>query len=259
MKRRKKSILFPATLATAGLVAGSLVVITSNTNAEDYSAMSTEGVVSALSRDLNISNDTIDESLATKKLIVEVKDENVLKNDPCLINARNLVGNYYRITYDTEKEAGVCYHKLSREDVVERVSLNYIFSATDMPTTESYAMLTAEQLEAYRTTAYEGNSAWGVGSMMLDRYADELASSTNVVRIAVIDSGIRATHENFSENSQYDRLDLSLAKNFVDPDHPTSNYVDDFMHGTAVSGVIAQSTPKNVKIVPIKALDENGQ
>ena len=79
MKRRKKSILFPATLATAGLVAGSLIVISNNTNAENYSAMSDEGLISALSRDLDISSDTVKESLATKTLIVQVKDENVLK------------------------------------------------------------------------------------------------------------------------------------------------------------------------------------
>ena len=259
MKRRKKSILFPATLATAGLVAGSLIVISNNTNAENYSAMSDEGLISALSRDLDISSDTVKESLATKTLIVQVKDENVLKNDPCLISAHNIYGNFYRINYDSDRETGICYHNLSREEAIENVSLNYIFSAGDLPTAQNITGVTADTFSAYRTTTPEGYSAWGVSSMMMDRYADDLKSSSNTIKVAVIDSGIRASHEIFSEDSQYDRLDLSLGINYVDPNNPTSNYADDYFHGTAVAGVIAESTPKNVKIVPIKILNSSGR
>ncbi len=114
MKRRKKSILFPATLATAGLVTGSLIAIAHNSNADTFSAQSYENIVSALSSELKIPSDSVSEALETKTLIAEIKDESILENDPCLVSARNIYKNFYRIKYDTSRNAGICHHNLSR-------------------------------------------------------------------------------------------------------------------------------------------------
>ena len=251
MKRRKKSsILFSATLATAGVVAGSLVAISNNSNAESFASMSLNDVVSSLSNELHIPENEISDVLDTKIVIAEVKDLEVLKNDPWLVDYQQIYGDFYSITYDTARETGIGYKTLKREEAIESITLNYTFEAKGF---DNSSLFTSQRFDA-------GDAqAWGVSSMMLDTYADSLESKTNVVKIAVLDSGIRASHVIFSDHAAQDRLDMSLARNYVDYENPTSNVTDDNGHGTMVAGVIAESTPTNVKIVPIKILDANGE
>ena len=61
------------------------------------------------------------------------------------------------------------------------------------------------------------------------------------IRVAVIDTGVNTAHEVFAGRLTGD----------------VSAIGDDNGHGTAVAGIIAQNTPSNVKILPLKALDEN--
>ena len=240
MKRRKKSsILFSATLATAGVVAGSLIAIANNSQAESFAAMSYEDIVGTLSSDLSISSESVSEALDTKLIIAQVEDESVLENDPFIVNYTKVYKDFYSIEYNTAREAGIGYKTLKREEAVKNVSLNYTFEAARFDLGEW--------------------QAWGVSSMKLDTYANSLESSSNVVKVAVLDTGIRPTHIVFSEKASQDRLDTSLGKNYVNYSSPTNNFIDDNGHGTMVSGVIAESTPSNVKIVPIKVLDSEGK
>ena len=61
------------------------------------------------------------------------------------------------------------------------------------------------------------------------------------IRVAVVDTGVNTAHEVFAGRLTGD----------------VSAIGDDNGHGTAVAGIIAQNTPSNVKILPLKALDEN--
>ena len=250
MKRRKKSILFSATLATAGLVAGSLIAINNNTiSAETIRSMSLDQLTDILSNELKVSATDISTSLDTKEIIIQVDDENILKNDPLIVNYGVIYKNYYGVTYNSARDAAASYYLLRENDAVKNISLNYNMSVSRTAPSNS------------------ANDNYGVDMMRLDRYADDLASSTNELTIAVIDSGINSNHELFSESSTKDRLDLNNAISFV---NATSNdsqcqYEDDVTdeeqrigHGTAVAGLIAQSTPKNVKIVPIKVFGPSG-
>jgi thermitase len=77
--------------------------------------------------------------------------------------------------------------------------------------------------------------------------------------IAVLDTGINYNHDDFAN-----KVDLTDAKNYITG---TSDPLDDYGHGTAVSGVIGAVTNNNkgiagvdwsAKILPIKVLDSNG-
>ncbi len=81
------------------------------------------------------------------------------------------------------------------------------------------------------------------------------------ITIAIIDTGVDYTHEDL-----VNRVDLQNGYDFVNND---SDPMDDNGHGTHVAGIIAAEADNNigivgivgnldVKIVPIKALDENG-
>ncbi|RIJ69382.1 S8 family peptidase [Rummeliibacillus sp. POC4] len=84
---------------------------------------------------------------------------------------------------------------------------------------------------------------WGFASMNFPSNYD--AHST--IDIAVLDTGIDTNHP---------LLRFSI-KNGFDAIHNKS-FEDDHGHGTHVSGIIVQNTPQ-LKIVPVKVLDANGQ
>lgn len=239
MNRRKKSALFSATIASVGVVAGSLIALSSSTQAAELelSTMSLSEITTKISDDLEIPQETVSEALATKHIIAKITNDNVLKNDPLIISYRKVLKDYYVIEYSSAENAAIGYEKLKQTDGVKNVILN-------------------ETIRASQTSVSNENMAWGVNTMKLNQYASELSSKTNVVTVAVLDTGIRSDHEAFTENSSMDRLSMNLAYDFVNED---SDPADDDGHGTMVSSVIVESTPNNVKVVPIKVMDENGE
>ncbi len=84
---------------------------------------------------------------------------------------------------------------------------------------------------------------------VLNRYSDK---ACNEIVVGVIDSGIDKTHELFSDRIIPNDLNFSSSGKLNDSS-------DDEGHGTSVSGVIAKSTPNNVKIKPYKFLDKMGK
>ena len=96
---------------------------------------------------------------------------------------------------------------------------------------------------------------WGTAYTGCDVFAEYAASkgSNAIVRVAVIDSGIRKTHELFK-----DRLLSAGEFDFVHSDKDAS---DDNGHGTMVAGVIVECSPglNQVKLIPVKALDSKGE
>ena len=97
-----------------------------------------------------------------------------------------------------------------------------------------------------------GYMSWGVKKMGLDALQEKLEKSSKTlpeVRVAVIDSGLNTSNKylkNRYTNDGYSFLDN------------TANINDDQYHGTMVSGIIADGTSSNVKILPIKVNDKSG-
>lgn len=232
MSRRKKSALFSVSIASVGLVAGSLLVLSNNTQAEqlEFSAMSLSEASEVLSKELKISKESVSEALATKQIIAKISDESILENDPTIVKYDRVLNGYYIIEYRTANEAATGYKELKNNDQAKNVILN-------------------QTLEVSATSVSSENLAWGVNTMKLNEYASDLSSKNNIITVAVLDTGIRADHEAFTENSLKDRLSMDLAYDFYNNDEYPD---DDYGHGTMVAGVIAESTPNNVKIVPIK-------
>lgn len=81
----------------------------------------------------------------------------------------------------------------------------------------------------------------------LDYYKLKVKSTIN---IAVVDSGINYNHELFKNRVVRTEVDFSSDN--------SSDEFDTYGHGTRVAGVIAKSTPSNVKIYAYKTLNKNG-
>lgn len=93
--------------------------------------------------------------------------------------------------------------------------------------------------------------SWGVSEIGADKYAKYVSMETNSeIKVAVVDSGV-SSHSFLGNRITSDGYD------FVDNDaRPT----DLKGHGTHVAGTIVDCTPNlNVKIIPVRVLDENGE
>jgi len=94
--------------------------------------------------------------------------------------------------------------------------------------------------------------SWGVQRIGADYYVDQLLENKtdkNDVLVAVLDTGIDFNHP-FLRGRISD-----IKKNFIDADKPPNDVRG---HGTHVSGIIVDSTPSNVKIMPVKVLGDDG-
>ncbi|WP_203245822.1 S8 family peptidase [Sporosarcina beigongshangi] len=90
--------------------------------------------------------------------------------------------------------------------------------------------------------------SWGAERIGAKTMQKALAPTKNNVIVAVIDTGVDYTHSLLKDRivNGYDFVD-----NDADP-------MDVQYHGTHVAGVIADTTPANVKIMPIRALNADG-
>jgi subtilisin family serine protease len=102
---------------------------------------------------------------------------------------------------------------------------------------------------------------WDISYTEADK-AWSLVKQKREVKVAVLDTGVDYTHPDLK-----DRVLKDKGYNFVDNDSET---MDDNGHGTHVSGIIAASSNNNIgvsgitgtlniKILPVKVLDENGE
>lgn len=115
-------------------------------------------------------------------------------------------------------------------------------------TPEGEAEVVTESLTNYRL----GYMSWGVKKMGLDKLQKKLEASGKElpeVRVAVIDTGLNTSNKYLQ--GRYTEDGYNFVKN-------NTNIFDDNNHGTMVSGIIADGTTSNVKILPIKANNQDG-
>lgn len=110
----------------------------------------------------------------------------------------------------------------------------------------------------------ESNLAWAVTANGFDKYSKWLEENNynDEIRIAVIATGINANHEVFDGRLLYmEDINSSARNNYVGfgleatGSQDSGDLTDNTGLGTAVAGLIAKSTPSNVKIIPVKAVE----
>lgn len=92
---------------------------------------------------------------------------------------------------------------------------------------------------------------WGTDAIAAPAFQAVLPAARETVIVAVLDSGLDSTNALFSGRV------TAKQWNFV---AGNSNPADDHArgHGTHVSGIVADATPSNVKIMPLKVMHANG-
>ena len=184
---------------------------------------------------------TVGLDFSLKRLILEVTNHDVIANYP---RAKKIFGGFYMIDFDSVEATKKAYIDLS--------TVEGILSVTPDIKVHSLAPDT-NQAQAFgsNTTSY---ISWGAQKVGTDLYTkwNTLAGNNNEVKVSVIDSGINKEHNVFNGN----RVVLTQStKNYITGN---ASPADDNGHGTAVAGIIAESTPDTVKIYPSKVLDSEG-
>ncbi|MBR1925478.1 MAG: leucine-rich repeat protein [Clostridia bacterium] len=151
--------------------------------------------------------------------------------------------------YETEKATKSAYNYYKNLKDVSNVCLDSVVTTLE----NSFAPLGLNDSFSYST--------WGAEAMNIEDYSNYLLSKSNEqdlkpVYVAVLDTGIDTDHPWFSG-----RIDFEHGKNFTSSKSSTSYEFEDSLsqgHGTHVSGIIVDLTLKNVQIIPIKVIGDNG-
>ena len=172
-----------------------------------------------------------------KRLIVRTSSYDALKNYDAKITS--LLKDFYVLEFKDEDATRNAFLELSDLESIKSV---------DPDVNVKPSAVSAEQ------------TAWGVENIGADHYTDWLTLSEktdNIVKIAVIDSGINQNHLAFkNSNGVNDRVVItSNTKDYVNDDADPD---DENGHGTSVAGTIIESTPANVKVYPSKVFDASG-
>lgn len=206
-----------------------------------------EEVETLLENDQDLSASALADSFQTKRLIVK-SSEPVADN----LALESVAGynNIYIFQYETVQQAKEAYQRFLKMESVLFVEPDEVVSTQFKQTEEVYAARTE--------TFY----SWGVSQMKMDQfqqYLQRTVKDPEDVVVAVIDTGLNPKASNLFANR------ILEGKSFVMKDDQGSfvfkqaEYADDNGHGTAVAGIIAESTPENVKILPIKSLNAEGK
>ena len=145
------------------------------------------------------------------------------------------------VQFSTQADAIACEQQLNQLNNVEFAEADQ-FICCDFPSND-------EPLSQDSST----DLTWGEAYMHANQYAKylEFNNFNDLVTVAVVDSGVDLDHPFLNGrilSNGYDYVNTD-----ADPD-------DDNGHGTHVAGIIVDCTNKlNVKIMPVKVMDQNGQ
>ncbi|MFR5876269.1 MAG: S8 family serine peptidase [Eubacterium sp.] len=162
----------------------------------------------------------------TKRIVVQTKNSTALKNTYGAIKAINDDSGYYVLQFDSQEDTKAALSKLKN-------TANVDYAVCD---------------EVVKVNALSDRT--GAKTMQSDRYKTYLKNNkkTTAVKVAVLDTGV-ATNHSFLKSRLLTGYNAYTKK---------TNVADGNGHGTHVAGIVADNTPSNVKILPVKVMQDDG-
>lgn len=172
-----------------------------------------------------------------ENLLIVISSEGI-KNDHGAEKVIEAPNNQYYLIYQNEEDKNDAYKKLQKDSNIVSVEENMMFTIEEVEDdTSTYNSWGVEKL------GYDDASAKidAIKSSEPDRIKD--------VVVAIIDTGLDEDlfNENYPDKLLYVHDIL----------FPGQSRGDSYGHGTHIAGTIAESTPSNVKIMPVKANDRD--
>ena len=198
----------------------------------------------------------IENPYSTKTIMMQTEKLTELEDCGNVESIVRVSEDVYCVHYKDAKSTKDGYNLLKNNELVENVAKDAKVSALENPVED--IKINTQEAEIGVKEVSGTNYAWGYSSTGISQYVNKLnyAKNSNEIKVAVLDTGVRTTHEVFKNKTTGDRLDLTDAYNYV---NNNSNIADDNGHGTMVAGIISESTSNNVKIVPVKVLGSDGK
>jgi len=204
-------------------------------------AKNSSGFYAVKTAEVKVENSkVILENTPQNNRLIVVSDEKV---DACGAVAKAEFEEFHIFQYTSQSEAKNAFEQFKNSDL--SVSYDYIISGN-------------AEIESESTFNYK---SWGAEFVGYGAYTETMLKinskdNLNEVIVAVLDSGINTSHEFFKG-----RILFNEGRDYTGEAVGSSNYVfEDFKgHGTHVSGIIANSTLDNVKILPLKILNGKGK
>lgn len=226
-------------------------------------------ITQELGFNINYTSDgiTLSRPYGSKRLIV--KSEKEIKYD----NAIDVVNGYKNISiiqYATEQDTQNAFEYYKSLSYIDYVEVDSIMQTDEISYSDNLNNTNNEQINLnfnnfnLKYNNYSLNNTinnyyslnWGYEDCGFESYFNILSSNENNLReviVAVLDTGIDSDH------SWFDGRIAVGGQNFSTSQSSTNyTYEDGYGHGTHVAGIICQSTYSNVKILPIKVLDNDG-
>ncbi len=197
---------------------------------------------------------TVTSPFASGRLIVKSKGAVDRKNAIDVVeNFRDL----HVLQFATASDAYAAYLEyLEDEDVIFAEPSRTAHIAKDAENAASYAELYEQIVTEAQTKAVDpAEASWGYDAIGAGQYNEWLTSTYETlpeITVAVIDTGLNYDHVWF-ENRIDDRGALLMTD-----DRYEGLPNDDHGHGSHCAGIICSVTTENVKIMPIKVLDDAG-
>ena len=186
---------------------------------------------------------------STKTIMIKTSNIDKITKADNIESIAKISDDLYTIHYSNSEDTKKGYESLKEDEAIEGVIKDYKVSALESD---------QEDINLEALSAQDGKEAWGIYDTGLVRYKYMLnqRNANQDIKVAVLDTGVRTTHEVFKNVKNEDRLDFTYSYNYISKN---KNISDDNGHGTMVAGIIAEGTSNNVKIVPIKTLDSKGE
>jgi alpha-tubulin suppressor-like RCC1 family protein/subtilisin family serine protease len=163
-----------------------------------------------------------------KQIIVYVKDGQELEDS---YEAEQYTSNghgLYFLQYSSESLTQAAYEAFQASADIAYAALNKVVKTAALP------------------------DRWGSERIAADRfktYLHDNGKATTPLTVAVLDTGVDVSHPHLSGRT-------TAGYNFIDSNN---NPYDVHSHGTHVSGTIADCSTSNVKIMPVKVLNDSGK
>ena len=227
-------------------------ITSSEENLKNYLKENMMGDIDFSENVINIEN-----AFSTLAIIIKTDKFGEIRSLGNVNYVTKVANTVYIIHYKNAEDTKAGYDLLNEDPNVEMVVKDYKLKSQE--NTENIEEVTENSINDVqeasanqeRATSKHQKYAWGVKTTGMYKYAQytDKMTSRKTVRVAVLDTGVRTTHEIFK-----DRLDMKYAGAYgKDWGYGTTSDVsDEEGHGTMVAGIIAEATPKNVKIVPVK-------
>lgn len=177
----------------------------------------------------------LNESDDDKENILIVISEKKIKDGYGASKIIEAPNNQYILQYKSDEEKNSALNKFNSDRSIVSAEENIIYYLD-------------EGEEDENTLTESIYNSWGIEKMGLDKAINfiEAKDSIEEIVVAIIDTGLDC--ELFNEN--YDNKIKETYNLFDD-----KAMYDNHGHGTHIAGTIAEGTPKNVKIIPIKISD----